>query len=448
MSEKDSFSKEDIRFNFEEFLEDHEQNLPEGLDPVYLSYAQTLEHPMKNILKLRKAVVTLPVNALLHQTWGSILQFFLVLFILSLPATSIFIYTASLYSVNLAPNAINPTLIVGTMLFLMYVGFLASFAYLKLVHNLIRSTVESKKAPWLVEEIKDPFDKLYQSPWSRKVFRIALFVPILYEIKIILLLYQHSLSTGSFGIVNMILPVVLLLLGHVGMTLLIYFASISFLFVIRNTKIYDLLLVRIIERVKGYTEGHESILTKKNLDVISVLSDTPGLSIQSMGDIPQLGLLSSILTFNSALITIITPYLINGALADFIAARAPEAQYIKRQADYYTGFTYIILLGMIISSLAAFGAVIMPLFRISRVMGIFKRKALMELDPFIFDEIMIVALKRDALISNETLLLHMLRSYIHTMKISPVPPLRLIYLVAISMVYSLRIIPTIIGIFI
>ena len=77
----------------------------------------------------------------------------------------------------------------------------------------------------------------------------------------------------------------------------------------------------------------------------------------------------------------------------------------------------------------------------------FKNKALTELDPFLFDEMTSLALKRDTEISNETQVLYILRSYIYTMKVSPVAPFKLIYVVAITLLYGSRIIPTILGLF-
>ncbi len=420
---------EDIRFDFEDFLEEHEQNLPEGLDPLYLSYAQVLERPIRNLKNLPIALIKLPVNAVLYQSWKSIMQIYLLMVILTLPSISSLMYVANLYSKGL---------VIGTMIFFIYIGLLAALVYMKTIYKLLNGLVESKRAPWLVEEIKDPFDRLYQHSWNKKIFLLSLIVPVVFEYKMVILLINYNILNSGIITSSIYLHIAMMAIGHLGFSLMVFISIVSFLFVIENTNIYDLLLVKIIGRVRGYTDGHESIHTKKNYEVIRVLSDTPGLSIQSMGDIPQLGLLSSILVFNGVLISVISPFLIDGRLADLIVS-------IGNADDPYRGLTFLIIFGILISSLAAFGAVIMPLFRISKVMGIFKRKALMELDPFLFDEITYLLNARENDISNETQILHILRGYVYTMKISPVAPLRLVYLVLISMVYGLRIIPGIIG---
>ncbi|MCY3411038.1 MAG: hypothetical protein INQ03_05300 [Candidatus Heimdallarchaeota archaeon] len=429
--ETSTFTKEDIRFDFEDFLEDNEQNLPEGLDPLYLSYMKNLEEPIKNIGKLRRTFYTLPVNALLHQQWNAIWQILGIIFLLSLPSISMLIYLASHY---------DRGLIVGFSLFFIILGIAASPVYLKTIYSTLNDLVESKKAPWLVEEIKEPFDELYQSKWNRKILKFAFGTTFLIDLKMTQLIFFPPDGVVLFiSIAAKIISVLLILLGHVGITIMLYLSMISFYFVVRNTRIYDLLLVRIIKRVRGYTDGHESILTKKNYEVVRVLSDTPGLSIRSLAQIPQLGLLSSIATFNGIIFLLLSPFLIHGNIATVLDS-------IPHIGKDNTNLTILLILSIIISALASFGAVIMPLFRISRAMNKFKTKALVELDPFLFDEITSLALKRETEISNETQILYILRSYIYTMKISPVPPFRLIQLVALSLLYGFRIVPTIIGV--
>lgn len=418
--------KEEIRFDFESFLEEHEQNLPEGLDPLYLSYVRVIERPIKNIRKLPKAIATLPPSVVLNQSWKSISQIFLIILILGVPSIASQIYVASLF---------DKTGIAISLVFFILLGVAASPIYLKTIYNMLNSLMDSKKAPWLVEEVNDSFDELYQKSWNKNMLRASLILPVIFEIKILLLVIVNL--NFSFG--STLLIIIWLILGHLGASLMIFLSMLSFYFVVRNTGIYDLLLVKIINRVKGYTEGQESILTKKNYEVVRVLSDTPGLSIRSLGDIPTYGLLSSIFVFISLLFLIISPYLIDGFIADTLAGIEPSE-------DDPTNLTYVILLGIFVSSIAAFGAVIRPLFRISTAMNKFKTKALVELDPFLFDEITSLALKRELEISNETQILYILRSYIYTMKTSPVAPFKLIVNVLLALFYGTRIIPLLVKI--
>ncbi|MDH5404644.1 MAG: hypothetical protein OEY49_19235, partial [Candidatus Heimdallarchaeota archaeon] len=275
--------------------------------------------------------------------------------------------------------------------------------------------------------------------WSKRLYSISIGLALIMEVPMTL----KVLILHEFDILFSIIWLFLVLISYFGLTLMIYVMLMSYLLVYRNTRIYDIILSTIIDRVKGYTDEHESILTKKNYEVVGVLSDTPGLSIRSLGDIPVGGLSAAIFVVNAAIFLLFSPFLIEGPVADFFLKLI---QNFQRMADSDpTGLSLVIVLGIFLSSLAAFGAVLMPLIRITRVMSAFKVKALIELDPFLFEEITSVALKRDTIITNETQVLFMLRSYIHTMKVSPVHPIRVVQLVLLAILYAYRAVPVIIG---
>lgn len=413
--------KETIKFPFEDFLREREEQLPEGLDPVYLKYIQVLEDPIRNIRQVPVALHKLPMNAVLHQSWKSIGILYSLILLFSLPMAILMMYAASL---------VDNTTTGAVMLFFIYIGSFVSPLYLKYIYGTLNNLIESKKAPWLVKEIKEPFQITYRRPWNRKLLYISLLIPFILDFKLGLIIIENH----QFTFFSSIWIILAFIIGHIGISFIFYLALVSYRYVSLNTKLYDKLLVKIIERVRGYTEGHESILTKKNYEVVRVLSDTPGLSIRSLGDIPTFGLGASIFVLNSAIFIILLPYLLDGVGAEFL-------QGLPKLKDDPTNLTYIILLGIFLSSIAAFGAVIMPLVRISNVMLKFKNKALTELDPFLFDEMTSLALKRDTEISNETQVLYILRSYIYTMKVSPVAPFRLIYVVLITLAYGSRFIP-------
>ncbi len=387
-----------------------------------------MENPLRNIRQLPVALYKLPMNAVLHQSWRTIGILYSLIVLFSIPMAVLMIYAGSL---------VDNTIVGAVMLFFIYIGSFVSPLYLKYIYSTLNNLVESKKAPWLVTEIKEPFQQTYHRPWNRKLLYISLLLPFILDFKLGLIIIENH----QFSVISSLGIILAFIIGHIGMSYIFYLALMSYRFVSLNTKLYDKLLVKINERVKGYTEGHESILTKKNYEVVRVLSDTPGLSIRSMGDIPTFGLGASIFVLNSAIFIILLPYLLDGAGAEIL--QSLPAAFPKDP----TNLTWIILLGILLSSIAAFGAVLMPLVRISRVMLKFKNKALTELDPFLFDEMTSLALKRDTEISNETQVLYILRSYIYTMKVSPVAPFKLIYLVAITLLYGSRIIPSILDIF-
>ncbi|MHA2251419.1 MAG: hypothetical protein ACXAD7_13740, partial [Candidatus Kariarchaeaceae archaeon] len=348
------------------------------------------------------------MNAVIHQRWGVIYRLLGLIVLLGVPSLGLIIYAGSLY---------DKANVAAVLVFFIILGVAASPGYLKLMYSILINLIESKKAPWLVEEIEDPFNEAYQSMWNRRLFYISLIIPLLMEAQLINIVIIKSQINNPIGIAFWF---ILLILGHFGISLMLYLSMLSYRYVSWNSKIYDVLLQKINERVKGYTEGHESILSKKNYEVVGVLSDTPGLSVRSLGDIPILGLASSTAIFNAVFFIIFTPFFIHGPLSSSVTIAGDS-----------TGITFLIIIGLVISLIASFGAIIAPIARAWFVIRRFKIKALTELDPFLFDEITGVALKRDSVISNETQVLYMLRNYIYTMKPSPVNPIRLIQIAAL-----------------
>ena len=438
-----SLTHEDIIFDFEDFLEKNEERLPEGLDSQYMIYVPVIEKPIKNLFKVPKALMNLPLSAILHQNNKTIFTLFGLILTLSLPSFLLMIF-AGFQTEYIEGSDRKGGMAISFVIFIL-LGAGASIVYLKYIYESINSLLMSRKAPWLVDKIRRDFLKNYKIKWNNNALIFCLITPLAMEIPIFLILRaanggELTLSLGFFIFLC-------LLVGHMGIGTLILIMITSFRFVIINTKMYDTLLQSITARVTGYTEGRESILNKKNYEVVGVLSDTPGLSIRSLGDIPVLGLGSGIFNVNAIILIIFSPMLIYPPIGNFWAeAFAQPIDPVSGTSPDPYGVNWIILIGIAVSSIASFGAVIGPLIRITRVMGNFKEKALTELDPFIFDEITGLAVKQDNEISHETQILYIVRNYIYTMKVSPVNPFRLIQIIGLAIIYSSRILPLIIGV--
>ena len=438
-----SLTHEDIIFDFEDFLEKNEERLPEGLDSQYMIYVPVIEKPIKNLFKVPKALMNLPLSAILHQNNKTIFTLFGLILTLSLPSFLLMIF-AGFQTEYIEGSDRKGGMAISFVIFIL-LGAGASIVYLKYIYESINSLLMSRKAPWLVDKIRRDFLKNYKIQWNNNALIFCLITPLAMEIPIFLIL--RAANGGELPLSLGFFIFLCLLVGHMGIGTLILIMITSFRFVIINTKMYDTLLQSITARVTGYTEGRESILNKKNYEVVGVLSDTPGLSIRSLGDIPVLGLGSGIFNVNAIILIIFSPMLIYPPIGDFWAETfaQPIDPASGTSPDPY-GVNWIILIGIAVSSIASFGAVIGPLIRITRVMGNFKEKALTELDPFIFDEITGLAVRQDNEISHETQILYIVRNYIYTMKVSPVNPFRLIQIIGLAIIYSSRILPLIIGV--
>lgn len=438
-----SLTHEDIVFDFEDFLEKNEERLPEGLDSQYMIYVPVIEKPIKNLFKVPKALMNLPLSAILHQNNKTIFTLFGLILTLSLPSFLLMIF-AGFQTEYIEGSDRKGGMAISFVIFIL-LGAGASIVYLKYIYESINSLLMSRKAPWLVDKIRRDFLKNYKVQWNNNALIFCLITPLAMEIPIFLIL--RAANGGELPLSLGFFIFLCLLVGHMGIGTLILIMITSFRFVIINTKMYDTLLQSITARVTGYTEGRESILNKKNYEVVGVLSDTPGLSIRSLGDIPVLGLGSGIFNVNAIILIIFSPMLIYPPIGNFWADTfaQPIDPVSGTSPDPY-GVNWIILIGIAVSSIASFGAVIGPLIRITRVMGNFKEKALTELDPFIFDEITGLAVRQDNEISHETQILYIVRNYIYTMKVSPVNPFRLIQIIGLAIIYSSRILPLIIGV--
>ncbi|MHA2028351.1 MAG: hypothetical protein ACW99A_10600 [Candidatus Kariarchaeaceae archaeon] len=419
-----AISYEKIKFGFETFLEDNQDRLPQGLDPQYLSFISILENPIRNFKKLPRALYTLPMNAVLHQSWGLIGRLIGLIILLASPTLIIILQTGFVYD----DRAIGVVLLLFILL-----GLAAAPIYLKIIYKLFSDMLESKTNTWLIDSIEKPLNDAYQIQWSKRYLVVSFFIAMLLDLELVITTFLDG-STLRFGIIGSILWIFAIVLGHFGISMIIYISLMSYRYVSKNTRIYDKLLIKITERTKGYTEGHETILSKKNYEVVSVLSDTPGLSIRSLGDIPLIGLGLSTLVINGLIFLLFGPLLLSF-----------EELQIKIRTDD-TGLTFFMIVGLILGLMAAFGAVLIPIVRIWWAIRKFKNKALTELDPFLFDEITDVALKKDQVISNETHVLYMLRNYIYTMKQSPVNPISLLINAGLLTVYVARGVPILVSI--
>ena len=87
-----SLTHEDIIFDFEDFLEKNEERLPEGLDSQYMIYVPVIEKPIKNLFKVPKALMNLPLSAILHQNNKTIFTLFGLILTLSLPSFLLMIF--------------------------------------------------------------------------------------------------------------------------------------------------------------------------------------------------------------------------------------------------------------------------------------------------------------------------------------------------------------------
>ena len=444
--------RSDIRFDFEDFLEDVEEVLPEGIDSNYYSQIKTLQNPLRNITKLPKALATLPINALLFQPLSKIVVIYLIPILISSPMMYLSIIASQRSSEGNAGTGIVFTIIT-------IIGLAVVPLYLKNLYTSFMKMIDNKNVLWLTDGLNKLFTNYYNQRWPKTFFRISFLIPLLLEAQLVTIgIYFNS------SILLNILYILLTVIGHIGMSLVVYANIMTLYFVQINTRLYIELLNRITERVKGYTDGHETILTQNTYEVVKVLADSPGLTVENLGTIPLLSFFTTVLLINSAIFLLGGPVL--SSLIESYATRLKATAINIAANDSKTGsditkagelaflnakeflFTLIFITAFVISLILSL-AQIYPIINISNTMVRFRVKALTELDPYIYEDLTKFALGRniEEFADSTTLNLFILRQYIGGMKTRPVSLFKLVYFSTLFLIYSARVVPSLVRIF-
>lgn len=401
--------------------------------------------------KLPQTVFKLPINMVLFLGGKSFRQLVSLPFILILPV----FYLIGDIGVFLSSLGIS---IFFSILAL--IGVFIAPMYLRYGYRTFNDIVESSQAPWLTEVIEGPVRTYYQEKWPRIPLIISAVIPLIMDFQFVYLWIQNGVSIGGF-----IWRGVLLLIGHFGVAFSIYLSLLALNYVRINSQLYDKLLKRIRQRAEGYNEGHDSILSKNNYEVVKVLADTPGLSIQSLGNIPLFGLISATIILNSFVFLLGSPFIISmveqvgqnaydAAVASYLIDTSKTLTEVNADPELLKEMISrastaeieaksriirnIILIALVLSLLLSFSQILFPIISISNIMGRFRTKALKELDPFIYDEITNVALGRKERSDMDLQIIFILREYIYSMKPSPVNPFRILYFSLLLSIYVFR----------
>ncbi|RMG43250.1 MAG: hypothetical protein D6732_00325 [Methanobacteriota archaeon] len=449
-------SPKDISCVFEEFLTKYEENLPEGIDSEYFTLIKKLEKPFKNIFQLPKIISKLPMNVVLYLDTGVFRKLFLIPLFLAMPALILSIEAGILLES------------LGISIFfaiLALTGILVTPLYMKYGYGTFTDLLEAKRAPWLEKSIEREFKISYYRRWPKIPLYVSFIVPFILDVQ----LFEIWLSHGR-TLVGMVIRSIFLMIGHFGIALILYVSLVGLNFVRINSKLYDRLLKTIKERAEGYNEGHDSILSKNNYEVVKVLADTPGLSIQSLGNIPLYGLLAATIILNSLVFLVSSPFFIsiveqagqssfNSTLSTYLADKGAASLDALTQEERSIGLGLassaeinakstiirnIVMVALLLSLILSFSQILLPIISISNVMGRFRTKALKELDPFIYEEITNLALGRPKRTEIDLQVIFILREFIYSMRPSPVNPFRLLYFSLLFSAYVFRGIPAII----
>ncbi len=427
--------KEDIHFEFEDFLAKHEKALPRDIEPEQAELLEKLRTPLKNPQSIIPGLKELPLKALLNLPWKPYLQIMLLIFMLYIPSFVLLGIGFKFLGIPLGPIVI--VMVIGI------VGYWAGAFTLKFSFSLFQHLLEVARFPWIADAVKDPLESAYRKNRTKKTLTLALLLMGLPTVLFIVKFFDQ-LSSGATSGSNAILGLVLSILSLLFVVPAQAVLLLSLIMSQKNTTIYDHLLQPIKNRVVGYNEGFESILTKNNYEVVMILGDTPGHSIRELGDIPLVGLASLVLVLNAFVYNLMIPII--GEVNDLlIKAQQDNTPIIGWLVTRFSPIGFLFFMLLLITVLASLTTIVLPLIKLWWVIRKFRLKALSELDPFLFDEITDTALGRKEKMEEEAHVVFALREYIYQMKTSPVDPIRLAQITILYTFYVWRGLPKIAG---
>ena len=389
-------------FNFENMIVEHYKRFPRTAVLIENpKYAKALMNPLKSFYLVPIAIFKVKFNTILSMKFWNYMSLWLYILIASIP-NSISMYLT--FKSNKILGDITFSVIIPIL-----VSSLVALWYLKFTHDGFFGLIIEKKVEWLEKPVKEYYDKYYDKKFSLNVVLVTLSVLTSLGVGIPVLIYASSQGLQSaiiFGIIGMICNL-----------LVFYIFYLSLQYTILNTKIYSKVLNTIKNRINLYLNEYGTLLNSENYEIIWALGDTPGRSIRQLENIPIAGVISALIVTIAMLMGTI-----NEAVLGLVKGVMPTVNIINSQMSLNAIIATISLVIAIVMVLI----VILPLYIFSSKMKKFKVKALIELDNYIFANVMEFEQRYSELAKQETVTIFALREYISGMRTIPISAAKII----------------------
>ncbi|UJG40518.1 MAG: hypothetical protein K9W45_11860 [Candidatus Heimdallarchaeum aukensis] len=389
-------------FNFENMIVEHYKRFPRTAVLIENpKYAKALMNPLKSFYLVPIAIFKVKFNTVLSMKFWNYIALWLYILIVSIP-NSVFMYIT--FSSNKILGDITFSVIIP-----MLVSSLVALWYLKFTHDGFFGLIIEKKVEWLEKPVKEYYDKYYDKKFSLNIVLVVLSVLTSLGVGIPVLIYASSQGLQSaiiFGVIGMICNFVVF-----------YIFYLSLQYTILNTKIYSKVLNAIKSRIDIYLNEYGTLLNSENYEIIWALGDTPGRSIRQLENIPVAGVLSALIVTIAMLMGTI-----NQAVLGVVKGNMPTVNVFNSQMSLNAIIAAISLVIAIIIVLI----VVLPLYIFSGKMKKFKIKALIELDNYIFANVMEFEQRYSELAKQETVTIFALREYISGMRTIPISAAKII----------------------
>ena len=417
-------------FDFENMLFEHYKKYPRTAaiveNPIYL---EALMNPFKRFYLVPIALVKLKFNTILSLKWKEFLKLWVYIGLMFVPTLLFVLLPFQTAGWRLIIDIIFN---VGTPIL---IAILLSMFYLKYTHDGFLSLTLAKRVEWLEKPVREYYAKYYDRklPKNPLIILAALATGIGVQIPMLKIAFAGHPVAAVFGIITCILSPFLYY---------IFFIAVYYLFF--NTRIYSKILKPIKQKMDVYRKEYGTLLMRENYDIIWSLGDkwSRGRSISQLENIPTAGIIS-------ALIIIIAMVMgnVNQLIYSFSQGMPPHNVDFMFLKTGQPATILVVTISALIAILMVF-YVILPLWAFSIKAKKFKIKALMELDNYIFANVVEFGEKYSEEAKRENVTMLQLRVYVASMRTFPISTQKLfktIMIIAIWVINILKIIRSVGG---
>ncbi|MCE7743171.1 MAG: hypothetical protein GOP50_12040 [Candidatus Heimdallarchaeota archaeon] len=398
-------------FDFEEMINEHYKRFPRTAEMIEKPrFVRALKQPFRRFYLLPVALFGLKLNTILSLRWKEYLKLWIYVTILFIP--TIFFTIIPLEKAFVTDGGKTVLRWISDILFNVgtpiLIAILLSLFYLKYTHDGFLGLIQAKRVEFVEKPVREYYSKYYDRhlPRNPLIILMSLAAGIGIQIPMLQLAFTYGYTVAAvFGV-----------LACIFNPLLFYIFFIAVYFMILNTRIYAKALKPFKDRMNTYLNEYGTLLKRDNYDMIWSLGDkwSKGRSISQLENIPTAGILST-------LIIIIAMGMGN----------ANELVYGLNEGMPNNIVDFLFLnkdqpLTIFIVTISALVAALMVLFIFIPLIGFnakakkFKIKALMELDNYIFANVVEFGEKYNEEAKQENVTMLQLREFVASMRTFPI----------------------------
>ena len=423
-------------FDFEEMINEHYKRFPRTAEMIEKPrLVRALKQPFRRFHLLPAALFGLKMNTILSLKWKEYLKLWIIATIMFIPTIFFTIIpleqafdTKLRWIADILFNVGTPILI----------AILLSLFYLKYTHDGFFGLVQAKRVEFVEKPVREYYEKYYDRPFPRNplFYLVSLAAGIGIQIPIL----QYSIEQGftgatAFGI-----------LACIFNPLLFYIFFVASYFMILNTRIYAKALKPFKERMNTYLNEYGTLLRKDNYDMIWSLGDkwSRGRSISQLENIPTAGIIS-------ALIVVIAMIMgnVNELIYGFFKEMPPNpVKNFLFLNESQPATIFVVTISALVAALMVLW-IFIPLIAFNGKARKFKIKALMELDNYIFANVVEFGEKYSEEAKQENVTMLQLREFVSSMRTFPISTqkiFRTIMAIAIWVINIFKIIKSVGGV--